>query len=372
MSSHIYFKGLKFIRFFAASLVVIHHIEQFKTILGFQKYWPNELVKSLGDKGVTLFFVLSGFLITFLLLKEKDETKTINIKYFYLRRILRIWPLYFLIIFSSLFILPKFSFFVTNGSSIIEDYLIYVLVLSLLIMPNISLIKFGAIPFSSQSWSIGVEEQFYLLWPLLIKYLKKTALILFIIIFLLFILQNCKVFFPKLLGKDVINDSHLAQISFFFKMCRIDCMAFGGIGALMVFYKSQFLNWFFNPIASFLILFFTIIAIINPFRIIFFDNIIYSFLFMAFIINVTTNKRCFYTVENNFFNILGDISYGIYMYHPLVCFTVIKLFYGYLNNIFIYVLVFLFTFILAYLSYILFEKKLIRIKSEKFALIKSN
>ena len=61
MSSHVYFKGLKFIRFFAASMVVIHHIEQYKDIFGLQNYWTNGIIRSLGDKGVTLFFVLSSF-----------------------------------------------------------------------------------------------------------------------------------------------------------------------------------------------------------------------------------------------------------------------------------------------------------------------
>jgi len=48
--------------------------------------------------GVTVFFVLSGFLITYLLMQERTETNTISIKDFYIRRILRIWPLYYLII----------------------------------------------------------------------------------------------------------------------------------------------------------------------------------------------------------------------------------------------------------------------------------
>lgn len=372
MSTHIYFKGLKFIRFFAASLVVVHHIEQFKSIFGLQNLWENGTIRNLGDKGVSLFFVLSGFLITFLLQKEKEQTNTINIKYFYIRRILRIWSLYFLIVLASLFIFPQFSFFRMNGTSIIDNNLLYIFLLSLVILPNVTLFKFGAIPFSSQAWSIGVEEQFYLLWPWLIKYVNKISFVLIGIIVAMFVLQNSGMIIPKLIGKEAIDSSVLSKLTFFFKLFRIDCMAFGSIGALMVFYKSKFLKYFYHPVPSFLTLFFTILLIVNPFHILFFENIIQSILFMALILNIATNSHCFYSIENKIFNKLGDISYGIYMYHPLICFTVIKLVGDRINNVTLYFLIFSFTLLLAYLSYTVFEKKLIRIKSRKFGVIHSN
>ena len=168
----VYFKGLKFLRFIAASMVVVHHIEQYKCKLGIPNLWSNGVIRNLGDKGVTLFFVLSGFLITFLLLKEKEQTGKINIKYFYFRRVLRIWPLYFLVVFSSIFLFPHLSFFRTNETSVIENKFLEILLLSICILPNMTMLYVGAIPFSSQTWSIGVEEQFYIVWPVLIKYTK--------------------------------------------------------------------------------------------------------------------------------------------------------------------------------------------------------
>ena len=60
------------------------------------------VISILGRLGVVLFFVLSGFLISYLLFVEKKVTKTISVKKFYIRRILRIWPLYFLIILLAL------------------------------------------------------------------------------------------------------------------------------------------------------------------------------------------------------------------------------------------------------------------------------
>ena len=368
----VYFKGLKFIRFIAASLVVIHHTEQFKSIFGLDNYWENGFIRNLGDKGVTLFFVLSGFLITFLLLKERETSGTINIKYFYIRRILRIWPLYFLVVLSSIFIFPHLPFFRMNGTSIIEANFISILLLSLAILPNVTLFKFGAIPFSSQAWSIGVEEQFYLLWPLIIKYVKQIAFFLGFIIILMFALQNCSVIINKLFGNHFMNPITLSNISIFFKSFRIDCMAIGSIGALLVFYKNRCLNYLYNPLSSVIVLLLVIGLILNPYKVYFFDNIIYSILFMFFIINVATYDKCLYVIENSFFNKLGDISYGIYMYHPIVCFTTLKLFGTQLSTFIEYCLIFIFTFLIAYLSYILFERKLIKIKSVKFAVIHSN
>ena len=60
-----------------------------------------------GHLGVILFFVISGYLITYLMLLEKNEFNKINIRNFYIRRILRIWPIYFLIILLLIFVFPK-------------------------------------------------------------------------------------------------------------------------------------------------------------------------------------------------------------------------------------------------------------------------
>src|SRR5882762_2194980 len=63
-----------------------------------------------GDLGVSFFFVLSGFLITYLLFKELETQQKINIGQFYLRRVLRIWPLYFIVVFLGFFVIPNLDF----------------------------------------------------------------------------------------------------------------------------------------------------------------------------------------------------------------------------------------------------------------------
>jgi peptidoglycan/LPS O-acetylase OafA/YrhL len=90
----IYLPGLNGLRAIAAFGVLFSHVN-----LGIEAYGlPIRKTSDLAGFGVTIFFALSGFLITYLLLKEKEQFNTINIKNFYVRRILRIWPLYFLFI----------------------------------------------------------------------------------------------------------------------------------------------------------------------------------------------------------------------------------------------------------------------------------
>src|SRR5688572_27055191 len=106
----IYFPNLNGLRFIAAFLVIIHHIEQLKSFSNIDNYWGTvPFIDIIGKLGVVLFFVLSGFLITYLLLAEERSFKRISIVKFYIRRMLRIWPLYFLIILLAFAVLPGIS-----------------------------------------------------------------------------------------------------------------------------------------------------------------------------------------------------------------------------------------------------------------------
>lgn len=184
LNNKIYFPNLNGIRFIAAFLVIIHHIEQIKNLFGLESKWTNPAINLIGPLGVILFFVLSGFLITYLLLVEEKEMKGISIKSFYIRRILRIWPLYYLIIVLSFFLIPQISFLnLTGWSDHIYDDFFLKLVLFVFFLPNLALVLFPPVAYASQTWSVGVEEQFYLIWPILIKNVKNKKRLLYTIIF---------------------------------------------------------------------------------------------------------------------------------------------------------------------------------------------
>ncbi len=183
--STVFFPNLNGLRFVAASLVMIGHTQDWKSFYGLNSVASVPFFSKIGSLGVTLFFVLSGFLITYLLLAEKSTYGTINIKKFYLRRVLRIWPLYYLILIIGLFILSKVAFFVLPGApkSLQEHY--HLQILLFLILPNISQVAFTFVPYVAQTWSIGVEEQFYFIWPIILKHFKNHLQILIFIISIL-------------------------------------------------------------------------------------------------------------------------------------------------------------------------------------------
>lgn len=122
-----------------------------------------------GAYGVDVFFVLSAYLITELLLREKETTGTLNVPAFYLRRILRIWPLYYFFIAIAVLI-P----FVTAEQHFGLHYLIPFLIL----LGNWSFIAFGPPQsIAGPLWSVSVEEQFYLFWPPVVARLSRRGII---------------------------------------------------------------------------------------------------------------------------------------------------------------------------------------------------
>jgi peptidoglycan/LPS O-acetylase OafA/YrhL len=109
-----------------------------------------------GDLGVSAFFVLSGFLITRLLLREYDATGTVSKRQFYLRRTLRIFPAYYAFLFVS------YALDARAGQHWSTTRLLTAVTYTVNYFN-----AFNHHPSTSiaHAWSLGVEEQFYLLWP---------------------------------------------------------------------------------------------------------------------------------------------------------------------------------------------------------------
>src|SRR5436190_23097005 len=99
----VYFKGLNGIRAIAVMIVIVFHIDQFIGLFGLKTFGFYET--GMAAYGVNLFFVLSGFLITYLLLMEKSKFEKIDLRKFYLRRIFRIWPIYYLLIIVTVILI---------------------------------------------------------------------------------------------------------------------------------------------------------------------------------------------------------------------------------------------------------------------------
>lgn len=375
-TKRIYFPNLNGLRFIAALLVIIHHIEQFKAIFKLPSYWSGDafitkFIGIVGGQGVVLFFVLSGFLITYLLLAEEKKVNTIKIKKFYMRRILRIWPLYLAIVLLSLFVFPHVGILSIPGYPIevVQSNLYLKLFLYLFFFANLVLSLLGVIPYASQAWSIGTEEQFYLVWPLIIRFIKKNRLILMIGIVVFYNFINLVLASP-------VSSSvpYHTIIRAFWSGFKIDTMAIGGFFAVLLFTNQlpQLLKLFKNRIAFNLAILFVAISYIFGMYYPYINNIVYSGCYAIIILNFAANPNIKINLENKLMNSLGNISYGLYMIHPLAIVLTIKFAQKYelLTNWFLYPASVLFTIALAYISYHKYEKYFLRFKTN-FSVIKS-
>jgi peptidoglycan/LPS O-acetylase OafA/YrhL len=359
----VYFPNLNSLRFFAALLVIVHHIEQYKDIFKLPNVFHNHSIQLMSKIGVTLFFVLSGFLITYLLLIEQKETGNIKIKSFYIRRILRIWPLYYFIIILAFFVFPHIQFMHLPGHD--GSHFFIKLVFFVLMMPNVIHAMGAGLAYGTQTWSIGAEEQFYLIWPWLLKFFKnKLALIIAVIIVYL----GFRYLFTILFNKHIVF-AYLYRIWYLFP---IDNMAFGALFAVIYFnnYKKliQFLHHKLLQIVVWLLI---IILIFSGESLGYFHHQIYSLLFGILIFNLATNASSIINFKLKYLDYLGKISYGIYMYHSIMIVLSIKILQALnsTNNLLIYALSFIFTFIVSALSYTFFEKYFIDKKKEFTSII---
>lgn len=366
----IYFKNLNAIRFFAAFVVICHHIEQNKSNFNLPNYWHNEVVVMVGRLGVILFFVISGFLITYLLLKEKEITNTIAVKDFYLRRIFRIWPLYFLIVFLSFFLLPNISFmnFGQFDSKIIWENIRINLPLYLLLLPNLANTQFNSLHFASHLWSIGAEEQFYLVWPVLNKKLSNKWLLMACVIVFYLAVKYIFWYWP--------DSKFISRVNGFLYSIPIDCMAIGGIFALIIYEKTKIVDkiktFLFAKQVQWLVFIGTILLVVNNFHPFYLHEEIYSILFGILIINFAVNENRIFSMDYAILNYLGKISYGLYMYHLILVVFSIKIlaYFGLFSNILLYPLVLILTILAASISYEYFELPFIR-KKQKYSKVQS-
>lgn len=374
---HIYFRGLNGLRFFAAIAVVITHIELIKYQLGYSSIWrDNMLVFELGSLGVIFFFVLSGFLITYLLMQEKAVKQTVAVKKFYIRRILRIWPMYYLVVLLGFLVLPNIHF-IDNPylNKLLDANFTPNFVLYLLFLPNLAFATFAAVPHIGQTWSIGVEEQFYLLWPLIVKHSKNVLKALLMVIGILIVLKVIVL----VLCKQMPDSSALKIIKPFLAMTKMESMAIGGIGAYYLFNGNEKIKWLMNNglMISAVVVIIGLVYLTPP---VIQDAIylVYSVLFLVIILNVSSNPKSIFKLENRMFKMLGNISYGIYMYHLIViAFVFAGLNYlgmeindSFISQLMVYSLTIIITIFVSILSYSYFEKRFLNLK-HKFTIIKS-
>lgn len=271
-----------------------------------------------GGYGVQLFFVLSGFLITGILLKCRDiadsNKKTgLILRRFYIRRFLRLMPVYYLALAAATII----------GFNLIRHFLAW----HLLYASNfyVSYMNAWEGP-GSHFWSLAVEEQFYLIWPMLIFFVPRNYLHKSI----------CFAFFLGLLSRILcialkLNTCWIATLP----LTNLDSLAIGALLAFYIYNKKQdnerlryLLNmglWIGAPISTA----FTITHFAYPNNL--FDEVLFkTFLSLFFVWIIYHASQGFQVqlgniLKNNLILYIGKISYGIYVYHYFMIFFVPKI-----------------------------------------------
>jgi peptidoglycan/LPS O-acetylase OafA/YrhL len=289
-------------------IVMVFHTDQFSHYFGLTGvgFWKTKMQ----SYAVILFFVLSGFLITYLLMKEKEKNGKVNTRNFYIRRILRTWPLYYLVLIIGALLLVLLPGQIDQG--IKHSLFITVLAYGILI-PNIASFLGYAPDLINILWSVGAEEQFYAFWPLLVnnakKLLDRIVLFLFAYLALKYLLTWFN--FPD-------KAWSLAEYMPF------DCMAIGGIAACLYNSRSAALAIIYHPVIQlFVWIFFVASVFYQPLRIPFLGMLntdLHALVYAVIILNVSTNPKTLVSLENRVLNFLGKISYGIYGYHFIVLF----------------------------------------------------
>lgn len=307
------------LRGIAVLLVMFYHFAHVPEVTNkwFDQAYNNIMLG--GWVGVDLFFVLSGFLITRILINTRN--KKFYFKSFYVKRVLRIFPLYYLYLILSFFIILPYMYGVMQGPEqhkilvAQESQLWFWLYLSN-IKQIINGVFFGA--GVGHLWSLSIEEQFYIIWPLIIYFLPMRSLknvCISIITGALVI----RIIWAILKPDD-------AQFIYVFTFTRIDTLAIGSLIAILFDQGYQFK---YKSIKISLLLFF----LLSLFIVYFFgpraerNPIIYTIGFSVLAISFgliivllrSGHKFALRTLfSNKILVFLGKYSYALYIFHPLV------------------------------------------------------
>ena len=368
----IYFKNLYALRFIGAISVILGHIELIKSFENIPNLMKLPFYKSTnGHIGVILFFVLSGFLITYFLLDELKRTEKINFKTFYYKRVLRIWPIYYIMVIFSILIFPKILFYIdgtVNKISLREESLYW------LFLPNIAKSLKFFIQGATHLWSIGVEEQFYLIWPILLLFFRKHLILLLCSTIIIFSLTTPFIDylnFHSTLFKE--NEALKNTLSGFFSGFKINAMAIGGIFAYAHHSKKENINFVENDIIEFLLVIVSLFCWISGKTFGTYTDEVYSALFGLIIFIFATRETSFFNLENKIYIFFGKISYGLYVYHWVIIIIMIKIIKIYpkifytetVGNIFLYSSSLILTTLISYFSFKYIEKPIMNLTIKK-------
>ena len=322
-----YFKNLDGLRFVAAFSVILGHCQSIianaylnkNLAVPYQPYANKSAVF-----GVDFFFVLSGFLIAYILINELKKTGTIQVKQFYIRRSLRLWPLYLLVgvvsILSANFFITWFN--VPYPQSTTQQILLNLACLftfSLNFETLLGWMSGGGSLMLGHFWSLGVEEQFYLLFAPLLRWSKKWMGWFLLGLIVLGFLSS---YFWEIIANDVLrlglDDLKLNNSFYNFTINRFFYFGLGGLFAWLQHEEKLTPQYAASKWASYALqLAFLIPSGFYLFRWVYFEEGAWCLngLIALGLVAVAITEHSVLRLENQWLKYLGKISFGIYIFH---------------------------------------------------------
>jgi len=367
------FHSLDAFRFFAFLKVFIFHVPLYFAANELGKAWYSDHIRHGGGIGVSFFFTLSGFLITYILTAEKLKTGSIKFTRFLTRRGLRILPLYYFGVMLAVFLPYEFAEqigFHMNGGGYDPDWRF-----SFTFLENYKSLIMDQSPKTTPLpvfWSLCIEIQFYLVWLLVIFFIKRKAIPYFLVI------ATVVSWFLRAYGNDFWQNENIVNNDLFSNM---DYFAISGLLGYFVAVNRLKVSDFVMKIPKwiqfsyllgviFVILFLKLIFMhdlwwLNIFKFSI-QAVIFTFLILLFI----PAQSYFKISDENILTKLGKLSYGLYVYHIIwihVIFTNYQLKLDNWNSYVIFVVItFVGTVMTAYLSNRFFEQPILRLREKWF------
>ncbi|MFN8277106.1 MAG: acyltransferase [Chitinophagales bacterium] len=372
MQKKIYFEnldGLRFLCFFSVFLFHSFYTEVPEVLHSPMYRFVKNDVFGNGNLGVNFFFVLSGFLITYLLIEEKKLNGQINVPFFWLRRILRIWPLFYFCVAFGFFGFPLLKHFfgqTPHETATLPYFLTF--------LNNFEFISKGPPDASTLGvlWSVAVEEQFYLVWPVVLYFLPVRQ---FWIAFVSVI--GASLLFRFLNPDPILYEHHTLSC--------IGDMAIGALGAWLMLEFPPFHQWVNRWPKWAITLLYVCFLVVFLFRdemqeampaIQVVERALIAVMMLFIILEQTFAQHSWFKMSQfKVISYLGKITYGLYCLHfigILIAITISRLLH--LNDHVWEVLVLdtamalMITLGISFISYSYFEKPFLKLK-DRFAFI---
>lgn len=318
MGQKVFFKNLDALRFIAFLFIFLGHaldtdsnVIRESNVYG----WVKNYVYIFGKTGFSFAFVLSSYINTWVILEERQNAGYFKPWLYYVRRAIRIWPLYFLVLFIGFVVLPFVMELINQPYEEVGNPWYFILFVG-----NFFLIEHGWThsPIISVLWSVSVEEQFYIFWPFLLIIFRKKEQWLLLVLLVLFAITTVHYY-----GTDVNL--------WFHTLFLLGDIAIGAMFAFISFRKNWGYNWLKSLSKP------TIAGVYSTFIL---SLIFYHFLFDSELLPGSSNlivEKLFFALilsyfifeqnfsENSFFKFgklrtityLGVISYALFCFHEI-------------------------------------------------------